>query len=149
MSKITRHQQRIWSLQILYSIDLKNKFNLENAEKEIKNIKEKNKLMEKKYYFEKLVIGIVEDRNNLDKYINEKAVDWTIERMAVIDRNILRLSLYEMEEDLVPVGVAINEAVELAKEYGDDKSSGFINGILARTWFFSFFILKFISQYRE
>ncbi|HKL76104.1 MAG TPA: transcription antitermination factor NusB [Halanaerobiales bacterium] len=133
MSKITRHQQRIWSLQILYSIDLKNKFNLENAEKEIKNIKEKNKLMEKKYYFEKLVIGIVEDRNNLDKYINEKAVDWTIERMAVIDRNILRLSLYEMEEDLVPVGVAINEAVELAKEYGDDKSSGFINGILART----------------
>src|SRR6056297_652109 len=133
MSKITRHQQRIWSLKILYSIDLKNKFNLENAEKEIKNIKEKNKLMEKKYYFEKLVIGIVEDRNNLDKYINEKAVDWTIERMAVIDRNILRLSLYEMEEDLVPVGVAINEAVELAKEYGDDKSSGFINGILART----------------
>ena len=120
MSKITRHQQRIWSLQILYSIDLKNKFNLENAEKEIKNIKEKNKLMEKKYYFEKLVIGIVEDRNNLDKYINEKAVDWTIERMAVIDRNILRLSLYEMEEDLVPVGVAINEAVELAKEYGDE-----------------------------
>lgn len=146
MSKITRHQQRIWSLQILYSIDLKNKFNLENAEKEIKNIKEKNKLMEKKYYFEKLVIGIVEDRNNLDKYINEKAVDWTIERMAVIDRNILRLSLYEMEEDLVPVGVAINEAVELAKEYGDDKSSGFINGILARTWFFSFFILKFIIR---
>ena len=133
MSKITRHQQRIWSLQILYSIDLKNKFNLENAEKEIKNIKEKNKLMEKKYYFEKLVTGIVENRNNLDKYINEKAVDWTIERMAVIDRNILRLSLYEMEEDLVPVGVAINEAVELAKEYGDDKSSGFINGILART----------------
>jgi len=133
MSKITRHQQRIWSLQILYSIDLKNKFNLENAKKEIENIKEKNKLMEKKYYFEKLVIGIVEDRNNLDKYINEKAVDWTIERMAVIDRNILRLSLYEMEEDLVPVGVAINEAVELAKEYGDDKSSGFINGILART----------------
>lgn len=133
MSKITRHQQRIWSLQILYSIDLKNKFNLENAKKEIENIKEKNKLLEKKYYFEKLVIGIVEDRNNLDKYINEKAVDWTIERMAVIDRNILRLSLYEMEEDLVPVGVAINEAVELAKEYGDDKSSGFINGILART----------------
>lgn len=132
MSKITRHQQRIWGLQILYSIDLKNKFNLENAEKEIENLKEKNQLTEKKYYFEKLVTGIIENREELDKYINKKAVDWTIERMAVIDRNILRLSLYEMEEDLVPVGVAINEAVELAKEYGDEKSSGFINGILAR-----------------
>lgn len=132
MSKITRHQQRIWGLQILYSIDLKNKFNLENAEKEIENLKEKNQLMEKKYYFEKLVTGIIVNREELDKYINKKAVDWTIERMAVIDRNILRLSLYEMEEDLVPVGVAINEAVELAKEYGDEKSSGFINGILAR-----------------
>ena len=132
MSKITRHQQRIWGLQILYSIDLKNKFNLENAEKEIENLKEKNQLTEKKYYFEKLVTGIIVNREELDKYINKKAVDWTIERMAVIDRNILRLSLYEMEEDLVPVGVAINEAVELAKEYGDEKSSGFINGILAR-----------------
>ena len=146
MSKITRHQQRIWGLQILYSIDLKNKFNLENAEKEIENLKEKNQLTEKKYYFEKLVTGIIENREELDKYINKKAVDWTIERMAVIDRNILRLSLYEMEEDLVPVGVAINEAVELAKEYGDEKSSGFINGILARAWFFSFFIVKFIIR---
>lgn len=133
MSKITRHQQRIWGLQILYSIDLKNKFNLKNAKKEIENIKERNQLLGKNYYFENLVIGILENKKELDEYINEKAVDWTIERMAVIDRNILRLSLYEMEEDLVPVGVAINEAVELAKEYGDNKSSGFINGILART----------------
>ncbi|MGM0437106.1 MAG: transcription antitermination factor NusB [Bacillota bacterium] len=133
MSKTTRHQQRIWALQILYSIDLKNKFNLDKAKIECENIKERNQLVENDYYFEKLVTGIVRNKENLDDYINNKAVDWTIKRMAVIDRNILRLALFEMEEELVPVGVAINEAVELAKEYGDDNSSGFINGILART----------------
>lgn len=133
MSKTTRHQQRIWALQILYSIDLKNKFNLDKAEIECENIKERNQLMENDYYFEKLVTGIVRNKEDLDDYINNKAVDWTIKRMAVIDRNILRLALFEIEEELVPVGVAINEAVELAKEYGDDNSSGFINGILART----------------
>ena len=133
MSKTTRHQQRIWTLQILYSIDLKNSFTLEKAKKECENIKERNQLLEDDYYFEKLVTGIVNKKEVLDNYISEKSVNWTIKRMAVVDRNILRMALYEMEEELVPVGVAINEAVELAKEYGDDNSSGFINGILART----------------
>lgn len=133
MSKTTRHQQRIWTLQILYSIDLKNSFTFEKAKKECEDIKERNQLLEDDYYFEKLVTGIVNEKESLDNYISEKSVNWSIKRMAVVDRNILRMALYEMEEELVPVGVAINEAVELAKEYGDDNSSGFINGILART----------------
>ena len=132
MTKTTRHQQRKWALQILYSIDLKNKFNLEKAEKECENLKKRNKLLENNYYFEELIFGIVKNKESLDNYIDKKAVDWSINRMAVIDRNILRMALFEMEEELVPVGVAINEAVELAKEYGDNNSSGFINGILAR-----------------
>ncbi len=132
MSKVSRHQERIWTLQILYSIDLKNEFDIEKAKIECENIKEKNNLLANDYYFEKLVLGVIKNKKDLDEYINVKAIDWTIKRMAVIDRNILRLALYEIEDELVPVGVAIDEAVELAKEYGDDKSPGFINGILSR-----------------
>ena len=133
MSKNTRHQNRIWALEVLYSIDLKKDFDYKNANIECENIIRRNNLLEDNYYFKKLVLGVIEEKDNLDKYINDKAIDWDIQRMAVIDRNILRIALYEIEAELVPVGVAINEAVELAKEYGDDKSSSFINGILSRT----------------
>lgn len=133
MSKNTRHQNRIWALEVLYSIDLKNNFDLKNANIECENIKMRNNLLDDNYYFKKLVLGVIEEKEDLDEYINNKAIDWDIERMAVIDRNILRIALYEIEAELVPVGVAIDEAVELAKEYGDDKSSSFINGILSRT----------------
>lgn len=129
---ISRHKERIWSLQVLYGIDLKDGFNLEEAEMECENIKTRNNLIDQEYYFQKLVIGVTENKCDLDEYIDKKAVDWSLDRMAVVDRNILRLALYEIEYDLVPVGVAINEAVELAKEYGDEKSPGFINGILSR-----------------
>lgn len=133
MSKNTRHQNRIWALEVLYSIDLKNDFNSKNANIECENIIMRNNLLEDNYYFKKLVLGVIEKKEDLDEYINNKSIDWDIQRMAVIDRNILRIALYEIEAELVPVGVAINEAVELAKEYGDDKSSSFINGILSRT----------------
>ena len=132
MSKVSRHQERIWALQILYSIDLKKEFDIEKAKIECENTKERNNLSANDYYFQKLVLGVIKNKKDLDEYINVKAIDWTLKRMAVIDRNILRLALYEIEDELVPVGVAIDEAVELAKEYGDDKSPGFINGILSR-----------------
>ena len=132
MSKPSRHQERIWALQILYSLDLKNKFNQKEAEVESNNIKMRNNLVDNDYYYIKLVKGIIDSKEELDEYINEKAIDWSIKRMAVVDRNILRLALYEIQYDLVPIGVAIDEAVELAKEYGDEQSPGFINGILSR-----------------
>ena len=144
MSKNTRHQNRIWALEVLYSIDLKKDFDYKNANIECENIIRRNNLLEDNYYFKKLVLGVIEEKDNLDKYINDKAIDWDIQRMAVIDRNILRIALYEIEAELVPVGVAINEAVELAKEYGDDKSSSFINGILSRTWFFFNYIINYL-----
>ena len=67
----------------------------------------------------------------LDEMIGAESVGWTVERMGTVDRTLLRLALYEMKyEDDVPAGVAINEAVELAKLYGGDESPAFINGIL-------------------
>lgn len=69
----------------------------------------------------------------IDSMINEVAKDWETDRMSKVDLSILRVAVYELKYDeTVPVGVAINEAVELAKEYGQDESPAFINGILAK-----------------
>ena len=76
---------------------------------------------------------IMEKLSEIDAQINEKAKGWTTERMAKVDLTIIRLGVYEMlyDED-VPTSVAINEAVELAKKFGQDESYSFVNGVLAR-----------------
>ena len=69
----------------------------------------------------------------IDSMINEKAKGWSTNRMGTVDLTIIRLAVYEMKyDDSVPEGVAINEAVELAKKFGLDESSGFVNGVLAK-----------------
>ena len=129
--KITRHQERIWALQILYSLDLSDEMELASSVKGIGDLKIREKIDDQPYYFEEIVKGVVLHKGKYDSRINLRAIDWNINRMALIDRNILRIALYELENNL-PVGVVINEAVELAKEYGDEKSASFINGILAK-----------------
>lgn len=76
---------------------------------------------------------ISEKLTEIDRQLNEKAEGWNTTRMSKVDLTILRLAVYEIcfDED-VPTGVAINEAVELAKKFGQDASSGFVNGILAK-----------------
>ncbi len=69
----------------------------------------------------------------IDSLINEKAKGWTTERMGKVDLTVIRLAVYEiLFDDDVPAGVAINEAVELAKKFGQDESYGFVNGVLAK-----------------
>ena len=69
----------------------------------------------------------------IDRQLNEKTKGWDTDRMSKVDLTILRLAVYEINyDDSVPTGVAINEAVELAKKFGQDASSGFVNGILAK-----------------
>lgn len=71
--------------------------------------------------------------SELDRMLNEKATGWTTARMGKVDLAILRLALYEiLYDDKVPASVAINEAVEIAKKFGQDESPSFINGILAK-----------------
>ena len=79
-----------------------------------------------------LVEGVTGRMAELDALISSYARDWTVERMPVIDRNILRLGLYELQHTDVPPAVAINEAVQLAKDLSTDESGGYVNGILAR-----------------
>jgi transcription antitermination factor NusB len=85
-------------------------------------------------YVKTLVRGTIEHRAEIDKRISEAAEHWRIERMAVIDRNVLRMATYEMEfrKDDVPPKVAINEAIELAKRFSTDQSGAFVNGVLDR-----------------
>ena len=84
-------------------------------------------------YMEEKYRRIVEKLPELDRRIEETAKSWRISRMGKVDLTILRLAVYEMEfDDDVPVGVAINEAVELSKKFGGDDSPAFVNGILGK-----------------
>lgn len=76
---------------------------------------------------------IADKLEDIDKAINEKATGWDTTRMAKVDLTIIRLAVYEIQYDeSVPTGVAINEAVELAKKFGQDGSPAFVNGVLAK-----------------
>jgi N utilization substance protein B len=82
-------------------------------------------------YVQELVRGVVTHRDTLDEAIRQYAPEWPLEQIAVIDRNILRIAIFEFAiRARTPVGVAIDEAVELAKMFGADGASGFINGVL-------------------
>lgn len=86
-------------------------------------------------YVEQTLNGVLERIVDLDKIIDQYALGWRVERLAVLDRNILRLGLYELlHASEIPAEVAIDEAVELAKKYGTDNAPSFINGILDRVW---------------
>ena len=84
-------------------------------------------------YAAELVRGVASHREQIDSLISEHAVDWTLPRMPAVDRNILRLGIYELLwADDVPDGVAISEEVRLAQDLSTDSSPAFVNGLLAR-----------------
>lgn len=79
-----------------------------------------------------VVRGISESDGRIDALISKYSVDWTLERMPAVDRNILRVAVYELcERPDVPTGAVISEAVELAKQFSTDESGRFVNGLLA------------------
>lgn len=80
-----------------------------------------------------LVFGVLEHKQEIDDYIRERLQKWSLERIGNVDRAILRIAIYEMKYiDDVPIRVSMNEAIELAKIFGDDESSKFINGVLSK-----------------
>ncbi len=79
----------------------------------------------------KIFLGTIDHMPEIDKMLTEQADNWRLSRMAVVDRNIIRMSIYEfLHEDDTPKLVIIDEAIEIAKKFGTQKSSQFINGIL-------------------
>ena len=87
---------------------------------------------EEKEYIQKIVMGVSEKYDEINNIILSKLKGWTISRIAKIDLAILRLSIYEIMYTDIPEKVSVNEAVEIAKTYGDDNSSNFVNGVLAK-----------------
>jgi N utilization substance protein B len=102
------------------------------AEEMFKNFQEWNNASEvTREYAKRLVVGTLAHRGELDDLIRRQTEHWRIERMPAVDRNILRLALYEIRHELeTPPPVVIDEALEIAKRFSTPKSSQFINGIL-------------------
>jgi N utilization substance protein B len=82
-------------------------------------------------FAERLVLGVHDQLGEMDRLIADSAEHWRVERMAVVDRNVLRMAIYELlHEPDTPAAVVIDEAIEVAKKYGSEKSGTFINGVL-------------------
>ena len=124
-----RRKARELALQALYEIDLAG-----HAPSEvISHIIEANIISpESAAFARELLEGVVQNRDKIDEQIRHFAPAWPLDQMAIVDRNVLRLAIYELlHNNKVPVKVAINEAVELAKSFGADSSPRFINGVLS------------------
>lgn len=85
-------------------------------------------------YLNHLVSGVLHHKAQIDELISNNLENWKLDRLATVDRNLLRLSTFEFafSEDDIPVNVVINEAIEIAKMYGDDQSPKFINSVLSK-----------------
>lgn len=130
-----RHLGRIVALQTLYEYEFRiqsNDATVNIDEVLSRNLERYESTIEDKEFVENLVKGILSEKDILDSKIQPIAPNWPIDQISRIDRNVLRIGMYELLylAEIVPPKVAINEAVELAKAFGSDNSSKFINGVL-------------------
>ena len=124
----TRRKSRAIALQALYEIDSVGR----KAEAVVERLLAEGGLSEENNVFvRELVGGVVQNQDEIDRHIQKFAPAWPVEQIAMIDRNILRLAIFEiLYHNKVPIKVAISEAVELAKSFGSESSSKFVNGVL-------------------
>ncbi len=126
-----RHLARTMAMQALYEWDFRGR--------ELSRLPEIMKFVKAEFapdfddggYVEKQVMDIVERSGEIDELLNKFAPNWTVDTMTLIDRNVLRLGVYELKlDESIPSKVAINEAIELGKTFGGDASGKFVNGVL-------------------
>lgn len=134
-----RHLGRIVALQTLYEFEFRTECgdgSVEVAEVLGRNLARYETAIDDTDFVDALVRGVIKEQPSLDEKIQPIAPDWPIDQIARIDRNILRMGLYELlnDSEMVPPKVAINEAVELAKAFGSDNSSKFVNGVLGTAY---------------
>ena len=124
----TRRKARAKALQALYEIDSVKRDATAVVER---LLSEDNFSEENQAFTHELVAGAIKNKDEIDKNIRKFAPQWPLEQLSIIDRNILRLAILEiLFDNKVPVKVAVSEAVELAKKYGSESSSKFVNGVL-------------------
>ncbi len=123
----TRREIRILALQILFEADAVGRDPLSLLDRDIA---EHSLTRSGRAFLGDLVRGVLENLEELDKIITRFAPSWPIGQMAIVDRNLLRMAIHELTGGDTPPKVAINEAVELARVFGSDSSSRFVNGVL-------------------
>lgn len=129
----SRHLSRSIAMQSLYEWDFSGKKPGSLEKIVAKNIEEFGPGLENQDFVWQLVNGVVKNITEIDKVIVSAAPEWPLEQITVVDRNVLRIGLYELlyeNKEEVPPKVAINEAIELAKTFGGESSGKFINGVL-------------------
>ncbi len=123
-----RRRAREIALHVLYQLDLHQENPREALDLYWENFKPSRRARE---LCERLIVGVFQNREKIDQLIEEHSEHWTLKRMAVVDRNILRFATFELLNcPDIPFKATLNEAIELAKKFGTEDSSAFINGIL-------------------
>lgn len=128
---MNRSAMRENAFKLIYSMEIQKE---ENLQEQIDLFFESNDIKEEetKKYIEDVVFGIDKNKEQILENIEQNLKeDWKLSRISKMDLSILKLAIYEIKYSEVPYKVAINEAVELAKKYGEDKSKNFVNGVLA------------------
>jgi N utilization substance protein B len=128
MGKGNRHRSRELALQALFQLDFNKDYSPEAVELFCKNFEVSKSA---RFFFSRLVEGVIQYKNEIDQFIKRFSSNWKIGRMSGVDRNIMRIAIFELLYcDDIPFKVSINEAVNLGKKYGTEESGAFINGIL-------------------
>lgn len=128
MAGYSRSRCREWALQFLYQAEFAGEHPPEALEGFWRHFQTEGAVPA---YLKELVAGVASHLEELDAFIVRYSEHWRLERMTIVDRNLLRLAIYElMYQPRIPSKVVINEAVEMAKRYGSEASGGFVNGIL-------------------
>ena len=129
----SRHLSRSIAMQSLYEWDFSGKKADDLKGIVEKNIQEFGPGLENQTFVWQLITGVVQHINEINKIIEKAAPEWPLDQITIVDRNVLRIGLYELlygNKEEVPPKVAINEAIELAKNFGGESSGKFINGVL-------------------
>lgn len=133
----SRHLSRSIAMQSLYEWDFLGKKEDALQETVERNIEEFGSEIEDKSFVWQIVTGVVSNISKIDEIIEKAAPEWPIQQITIVDRNILRIGLYELlfeDKEEVPPKVAINEAIELAKTFGGENSGAFVNGVLGTVY---------------
>ncbi len=128
----TRRKSREYALQALFSIDMLEEYHEEYSLEMVQELCQMMSVPDSgQDYFFDLVTGVFKHLKEIDKVIAKTSSNWKITRISTVDRNIIRIAIYEIfYKDDIPNKVAINEAVDIGKKFGSEKSGAFINGIL-------------------
>lgn len=122
---MNRHQAREKALQLLFSLDI-------HEVKSIEDMEYVSQTATKNAFLTMLVNGVIQHKKEIDSLLTAKLKNWSIDRIASVEKTILRMAIFEINYvDDIPTSVSINEAIELANKYGDDRSGKFINGVLS------------------